>query len=1002
MLSQLPSTDYNSIGRDFTMMPSHNGIHPVQKPQYTNGNSFDHTPQGHFNPQQPQYPQPNGPAFSQKLTEPASHGSMKPYPQQSPFSGTPMQQQHQGNPLSVPQFSGHGTPQRQQQPLQVNKYLAERMLSAKTNLEKLKQHRHHDRSRVIAAFNDLQSIASQFNVTLDIPEVVVVGMQSDGKSSFIEALLGFQFNIVDTGIGTRRPLIIQMMYEPTQLTPLCKFQKDELENNMSRYQPPQQTPFFPGTSPYFPQQVQKMTKDATAVEDSTQQDDNSLFEDASVPVHALSAEITRRTNLVPNSEMVSDRPIVLRVQYNKCSNLTIYDTPGFRLGGDERLRLRIRDMVTRLITPEHRIIVCLEQSTVEWANSNSRPIVQQIDPYFERTVLVSTKFDNRLKELQDGVSADKYLAGDHHPPDLSGHNPHRAAAANGSTLSLGGNKQNGNNKSIKTSEDSLKNVPYFISMPIRRGVDPETFEQSMSECQLHDLERLHQLEFDHQRFESHIGIYQLRAHLEQLVYAEYMKKLAPTLHAMDRKLEEICKQIGDIEVEMDSLDFELQKSRVWLFMQRFSSSVEMLLGGSMDVDISTFGETLDAEIQQCGHTKSWGISISEPPLPNHLGGAYNNLRQSNNSITLDDQPEEQEYIISPYFTPGASLLLFGGSQIARLVADYERHLLMLKMPEISEHELACAAGIHFVSALAQKHRSTMSHSGGFSSDTMHNIASTKLMNMVKPMISLLSDRLRHVLNRTFDIAFAYTMDKQRKMSAPQLVPFVDRSLEIRSFDSETLGGPVAAQQLSAQQSSFGAQRSAISGPQLDITKLEHHHKLLETFRNIFGTFVNMTVHRLECVLHEDLLKLTSSSKSGLMPTRSYAHERSSSVHRSENTHHRVSDEIVSSSLPGTSQAVSPMSNGQLHFKRSTHTIAQLTLAVIDSHLMQPMMTQVLPQFMDFFTHLEPSKFESLFHEDLPKLKQQLASQSALKLELQSIRKRFMQLTEQSQMSTLTP
>jgi len=67
--------------------------------------------------------------------------------------------------------------------------------------------------------------------------------------------------------------------------------------------------------------------------------------------------------------------------------------------------------------------------------------------------------------------------------------------------------------------------------------------------------------------------------------------------------------------------------------------------------------------------------------------------------------------------------------------------------------------------------------------------------------------------------------------------------------------------------------------------------------------------------------------------------------------------------------------------------------------MQPMMTQVLPQFMDFFTHLEPSKFESLFHEDLPKLKQRLSSQSALKLELQSIRKRFMQLTEQSQLST---
>jgi hypothetical protein len=37
-----------------------------------------------------------------------------------------------------------------------------------------------------------------FDVKLETPELVVVGMQSDGKSSFIEGLLGFQFNIVDT------------------------------------------------------------------------------------------------------------------------------------------------------------------------------------------------------------------------------------------------------------------------------------------------------------------------------------------------------------------------------------------------------------------------------------------------------------------------------------------------------------------------------------------------------------------------------------------------------------------------------------------------------------------------------------------------------------------------------------------------------------------------------------------------------------------------------------
>lgn len=50
----------------------------------------------------------------------------------------------------------------------------------------------------------------RFRLSFNNPEIVVVGMQSDGKSTFVEALLGFQFNIVDTNIGTRRPLIIQV------------------------------------------------------------------------------------------------------------------------------------------------------------------------------------------------------------------------------------------------------------------------------------------------------------------------------------------------------------------------------------------------------------------------------------------------------------------------------------------------------------------------------------------------------------------------------------------------------------------------------------------------------------------------------------------------------------------------------------------------------------------------------------------------------------------------
>lgn len=55
-------------------------------------------------------------------------------------------------------------------------------------------------------FNDLQAIANEHRVDLHFPELVVVGMQSDGKSSFVEALLGFQFNTIDTRKSHNKPL----------------------------------------------------------------------------------------------------------------------------------------------------------------------------------------------------------------------------------------------------------------------------------------------------------------------------------------------------------------------------------------------------------------------------------------------------------------------------------------------------------------------------------------------------------------------------------------------------------------------------------------------------------------------------------------------------------------------------------------------------------------------------------------------------------------------------
>jgi dynamin 1-like protein len=69
---------------------------------------------------------------------------------------------------------------------------------------------------VIPLVNKLQDIFSQLGSasTIDLPQVAVVGSQSSGKSSVLEALVGRDFLPRGTDICTRRPLVLQLIQIP--------------------------------------------------------------------------------------------------------------------------------------------------------------------------------------------------------------------------------------------------------------------------------------------------------------------------------------------------------------------------------------------------------------------------------------------------------------------------------------------------------------------------------------------------------------------------------------------------------------------------------------------------------------------------------------------------------------------------------------------------------------------------------------------------------------------
>ena len=68
--------------------------------------------------------------------------------------------------------------------------------------------------RLIPIVNLLQDTFASLgsSLSIDLPQIAVVGSQSAGKSSVLENFVGKDFLPRGSGIVTRRPLILQLLY----------------------------------------------------------------------------------------------------------------------------------------------------------------------------------------------------------------------------------------------------------------------------------------------------------------------------------------------------------------------------------------------------------------------------------------------------------------------------------------------------------------------------------------------------------------------------------------------------------------------------------------------------------------------------------------------------------------------------------------------------------------------------------------------------------------------
>ncbi|WPG99865.1 Hypothetical protein R9X50_00268500 [Acrodontium crateriforme] len=207
----------------------------------------------------------------------------------------------------------------------------------------------------------LQTIGQSESLTL--PSIVVVGSQSSGKSSVLEAIVGHEFLPKGSNMVTRRPIELTLVN-----TPKASAEYGE----------------FPALG------LGKIT-------DFTQ----------------IQKTLTDLNLAVPEKDCVSDDPIQLRIYSPNVPDLSLIDLPGYiqveAFDQPTELKTKIQELCDKYIQPPN-VILAISAADVDLANSTALRASRRVDPRGERTIGVVTKMD-----LVDPVRGAQILADRNYP-----------------------------------------------------------------------------------------------------------------------------------------------------------------------------------------------------------------------------------------------------------------------------------------------------------------------------------------------------------------------------------------------------------------------------------------------------------------------------------------------------------------------------------------------------------------------------------------------------------
>ncbi|GAA5842376.1 hypothetical protein JCM11251_004210 [Rhodosporidiobolus azoricus] len=237
-----------------------------------------------------------------------------------------------------------------------------------------------ERTDLIQTVNALQDVFSTVGgETVDLPQIVVVGSQSAGKSSVLETIVGRDFLPRGQGIVTRRPLVLQLVHTPAPLN-----------STPSSSQPSSSSSSGAAANPHFGA--------PPATETPLEYGEFLHIDKRFYDFGEIRKEIENETlRVAGGNKGISRLPIHLKIYSPNVLNLTLVDLPGLTKipVGDQPtdIERQIRNLVLDYVSKPNCVILAISPANVDLANSESLKLARAVDPQGRRTIGVLTKLD---------------------------------------------------------------------------------------------------------------------------------------------------------------------------------------------------------------------------------------------------------------------------------------------------------------------------------------------------------------------------------------------------------------------------------------------------------------------------------------------------------------------------------------------------------------------------------------------------------------------------------